>query len=93
MAGLSVTYDLTRNLHVNVHASLFFDEYAYGYKDTFWDKNKRRDREFNISPKIKLDLFKCLTLDLSYTYIHLDSNYSLAEHEDHTVLLRATLFR
>ena len=93
MFGLSLNYDLTSKLHLNLHGTLFYDEYAYEYDDDLWEGKKQRDREFAISPTIKLDFLKWLTFDLAYTYTHVDCNYSEGEFEDHTVILRGTIYR
>jgi uncharacterized repeat protein (TIGR01451 family) len=93
MVGLSLSYDLTSKLHLNLHSTLFYDAYAYEYQHDLWNEKKRRDREFALSPMIKLDFLKWLTFDLAYTYTHVDSNYAQAEVIDHTVLLRGTLYR
>ena len=93
MVGLSLSYDLTSKLHFNLHSTLFYDAYAYEYKYDLWNEEKRRDREFAVSPMIKLDFLKWLTFDLAYTYTHVDSNYARAEVTDHTVMLRGSLYR
>ncbi len=97
MVGLSINYDITSKLHLNLHSTIFYDEYDYEYEDDawkgVWDDKERRDREIAVSPQIKFDVFKWLSLDLAYIYTHLDSNYSEEDYTDHTVFLRANLFR
>ncbi len=93
MVGLSIDYHLTRKLHFNLHSSVHFDEHAYEYDEELWYRDKRRDTEYAISPKIKFDFLKWLTFDLSYTYTNKTSNYSDAEYEDHTAFIRGTIYR
>ncbi|OPL12104.1 MAG: hypothetical protein AVO38_03490 [delta proteobacterium ML8_D] len=91
MVGLSLNYNFTTKLHLNLDTTLFYDE----YKDekTLSTRKERQDTEFAISPAIKFDFMKWLTFDLAYTYTNRDSNYSEFDYEDHTVYLRASIYQ
>lgn len=91
LMGLSLNYDFTTKLHLNLDATLFYDE----YKDekTLSTRKERQDTEYAISPAIKFDFMKWLTFDLAYTYTNRDSNYPQFDYEDHTVFLRASIYQ
>lgn len=87
--GLSVNYDLTAKIRLNLDGTYFYD--AYKDEAKLSSRKERQDKEFAISPAVRFDFMKWLSLDLSYIYTNRDSNYSQFDHEDHTVFLRANL--
>ncbi len=90
-AAVSLNYDMTRKLHLNLDAMLFYDEYEDERRLS--SGKERNDTEFNISPSVKFDFSKWLTFDLAYIYANRNSNYSQFDFEDHTVFLRGSIYQ
>ena len=88
--GLSLNYDFTTKLHLNLDTTFFYDKYKD--EEKLSTLRERQDTEFAISPAVKFDFMKWLTFDLAYTYTNRDSNYSQFDYKDHTVFLRASLY-
>ena len=76
---------------MNLDTTVFYDEYEDEARLS--SQKQRKDWEYAISPSVKYDFSNWLILDASYTYTKRDSNYSEYDFDDHTVMLRGSIYQ
>ncbi len=91
-AGFSMSHDLTPKVHLDFQANIYVDTYE---DENFYatPRKERQDTTFALSPMLKFDLLKWLTVDLAYIYTKRISNYPQYDYRDNTAFVRLSLYR